>query len=60
MNVNPANEQSGLLSSNGTSTHFYKLPYVDRFSKVAHIKLRQLIKRHCKTYLDIKLVFFYI
>jgi len=33
MKVNSASVQTGPLSSDGTSTHFYKFPYVGRFSK---------------------------
>ena len=40
-----------------TSTHFYKLPYVGRFSKIAQTKLRQLLKHYCKADLDVKLAF---
>ena len=43
-------------NSGKTSTHFYKPPYVGRFSKIAHTKLGQLLKRYCKADLDIKLV----
>ena len=57
INVHPANVWTGPLSSDGTSTHFYKLSYVGRFSKVAHIKLRQLLKHYCKTDLDKKVSF---
>jgi len=57
MNANATNVWTGLLSSDGTSTHFCKLPYVGRFSKAAQIKLRQLLKHYCKTDLDITLVF---
>ena len=57
MKVNPPNMWTGPLSSCGTSTHFYKLSYVGHFSKVlALIKLTQLLKRYCKTDLDIKIV----
>ena len=37
--------------------HFYKLPYVGRFSKIAQTKLRQLLKHYCKADLDVKLIF---
>ena len=57
MNVNPPNMWTGPLSSCGTSTHFYKLSNVGHSSKVlALIKLTQLLKRYCKTDLDIKIV----
>ena len=42
MNVNPANIRTGTFRSDGTTTHFCKLRYVGRFSKVGQIKLRQL------------------
>ena len=46
-------------SSNTTSQskqHFYKLPYLGRFSAVAQSKIRRLVNRYCND-LDIKLVF---
>ena len=49
--------QNASSNSGKTSTHFYKVPYVGQFSKIAQTKLRQLIKRYCKADLDIKLVF---
>ena len=56
--MNPSLTGQNALSNSGkTSTHFYKVPYVGQFSKIAQTKLRQLIKRYCKADLDIKLVF---
>ena len=53
--MNPSNGQ--IDSPNSGKTHFYKLPYVGRFSKIAQTKLRKLLKRYCKADLDVKLVF---
>ena len=53
--MNPLNGQ--IDSPNSGKTHFYKLPYVGRFSKIAQTKLRKLLKRYCKADLDVKLVF---
>ena len=56
--MNPSQTgQNASCNTGNTSTHFYKLPYVGRFSKIAQTKLRQLIKRYCKADLDVKLVF---
>ena len=56
--MNPSQTGQNASSNSGkTSTHFYKLPYVGRFSKIAQTKLRQLIKRYCKADLDVTLVF---
>ena len=56
--INPSLTGQNASSNSGkTSTHFYKVPYVGQFSKIAQTKLRQLIKRYCKADLDIKLVF---
>ena len=52
--------QNASSNSGKTSTHFYKLPYVGWFSKIARNKLRQLLKRYCKADLDVKLVFMYV
>ena len=47
--LNPALTGQNASSNCGeSSTHFYKLPHVDRFSKIAQTKLRQLLKRYCK------------
>ena len=40
--------------------HFFKLPYVGRFPRLAQIKLRQLHKRYCNTDLDNKLFFLHL
>ena len=53
--MNPTNVQ--IDSPNSDKTHFYKLPYVGWFSKIAQTKLRKLLKRYCKADLDVKLVF---
>ena len=53
--MNPSNGQ--IDSPNSGKSHFYKLPYVGRFSKIAQTKLRKLLKRYCKADLDVKLVF---
>ena len=53
--MNPLNGQ--IDSPYSGKTHFYKLPYVGRFSKIAQTKLRKLLKRYCKADLDVKLVF---
>ena len=53
--MNPSNRQ--IDSPDSDKTHFYKLPCVGRFSKIAQIKLRKLLKRYCKADLDVKLVF---
>ena len=50
--MNPSNGQ--IASPNSDKTHFYKLPYVGRFSKIAQTKLRKLLKRYCKANLDVK------
>ena len=42
---------------NDSLPHFFKLPYVGRFSRLAQIKLRELLKRYCSTDLNIKLFF---
>ena len=56
--MNPSQTGQNASSNSGkTSTHFYKPPYVGRFSKIAQSKLRQLIKRYCKADLDVTLVF---
>ena len=58
--MNPSQTgQNASCNTGNTSTHFYKLPYVGRFSKIAQTELRQLIKRYCccKADLDVKLVF---
>ena len=54
MNSSPTG-QNASSNSGKTSTHFCKLPYVGRFSKIAQTKLRQLLKRYCKADLDVKL-----
>ena len=47
--MNPSLTGPNASSNSGkTSTHFYKLPYVGRFSKIAKTKLREVIKRYCK------------
>ena len=50
--------QSTSSNSGKTSTHFYKLPYVGLFSKIAQTKLhvRQLLKHYCKADLDVKVI----
>ena len=56
--MNPSQtRQNASPNSRKTSTHFYKLPYVGRFFKIAQTKLRQLFKHYCKADLDVKLVF---
>ena len=56
--MNPSLTGRDASSNSGkNSTHFYKLPYVGRFSEIAQTKLRQLLKHYCKADLDIKLVF---
>ena len=56
--MNPSlNGRDASSNSGKTSTHFYKLPYVGRFSKIAQTKLRQLLKHYCKADLDVKLAF---
>ena len=56
--MNPSLTGQNVSSNSGkTSTHFYKVPYVGQFSKIAQTKLRQLIKPYCKADLDFKLVF---
>ena len=56
--MNPSLTGRDASSNSGkTSTHFYKLPYVGRFSEIAQTKLRQLLKHYCKADLDVKLVF---
>ena len=56
--MNPSLTGRDASSNSGkTSTHFYKLSYVGRFSEIAQTKLRQLLKHYCKADLDIKLVF---
>ena len=56
--MNPSLTGQDASSNSGkTSTHFYKLRYVGRFSEIAQTKLRQLLKHYCKADLDIKLVF---
>ena len=37
MNANAANVWTGALSSDETSTHFYKLPYIGHFSEVVQL-----------------------
>ena len=49
--MNPSNGQ--IDSPNSGKTHFYKLPYVGRFSKIAQTKLRKLLRRYCKADLDV-------
>ena len=52
--MNPSlNGRDASSNSGKTSTHFYKLPHVGRFSKIAQTKLRQLLKHYCKA--DFKL-----
>ena len=58
-----ANKETGHTrqTSNKTSnafsnTHFYKLPYIGNFSKVAQKWLRKLMGMYCPK-IDIKLVF---
>ena len=46
--------QNDSSKSGKTSTHFYQLHYVGRFSSP---RLRQLLKCYCKADLDVKLVF---
>ena len=56
--MNPSLTGRDASSNSGkTYTHFYKLPYVGRFSEIAQTKLRQLLKHYCKADLDVKLVF---
>ena len=49
--------QNASSNSGKTSTHFYKLSCVSRFSKITQTKLRQLLRHYCKADLDAKLVF---
>ena len=56
------NKVSSVIASEAVQTvpnnivHYYKLPYIGSFSKVAQNKIRLLAKRFCNN-LDIKLVF---
>ena len=54
---NPSPTHNATLNSGKPSSHYFKLPYVGRFSDIAQTKLRQLLKRYCRPDLDIKLVF---
>ena len=38
-------------------TRYFKLPFIGRYSRIAELKLRQLLKRFCEADLNIKLVF---
>ena len=60
MNVNPANEWTGLLNSQRWKFYTFlqtPLHVCWLFSKVTQIKLRQLLKCYCKTDLEIKSIF---
>ena len=39
------------------NTRYFKLPFIGRYSRIAELKLRQLLKRFCEADLNIKLVF---
>lgn len=54
---NPSPTHNATLNSGNPSSHYFKLPYVGRFSDIAQTKLRHLLKRYCRPDLDIKLVF---
>ena len=39
------------------NTRYFKLLFIGRYSRIAELKLRQLLKRFCEADLNIKLVF---
>ena len=45
---NPSPTHNATLNSGKPSSHYFKLPYVGRFSDIAQTKLRQLLKRYCR------------
>ena len=40
-----------------SNTRYFKLPFIGHYSRITELKLRQLLKRFCKSDLNIKLVF---
>ena len=47
----------GILEHQEYDTGYFKLPFIDHYSRITEVKLRLLLKRLCKTDLNIKLVF---
>ena len=52
----PSNQKSRNVNDEN-NTRYFKLPFVGRYSRIAQLKLRQLLKRFCEADLNIKLVF---
>ena len=52
----PSNQKSRNVNDEN-NTRYFKLPFIGRYSRIAELKLRQLLKRFCEADLNIKLVF---
>ena len=52
----PSNQKSRNVNDKN-NTRYFKLPFIGRYSRIAELKLRQLLKRFCEADLNIKLVF---
>ena len=47
---NPSPTHNATLNSGNPSSHYFKLPYVGRFSDIAQTKLRHLLKRFSRSF----------
>ena len=52
----PSNQKSRNVNDEN-NTRYFKIPFIGRYSRIAELKLRQLLKRFCEADLNIKLVF---